>query len=135
MIVRKVLILFFIVTGFIFTSSLTMFIISKSFRECVTKNIIKITWPEKLEGAFCANFFQVSHGKNVACSENMFSKMGALLDSYDSTGGTPEIKAELQELQTHLKEYYKNLKTFNVPQKKLRSVAYQIKCIQTIVNT
>ncbi len=134
MIVRRMLFLFFALVGVVFSCCFSAFVLSKRFREYITVQVLKVTWPEKLGGGVSRNFFSVCDGDDYSAKTDLFAKMGAVLDSYNSFGNTPEINENLRQLQEMLKEYYQELKERNVPQKKLRSVAYQMQCIQTLLN-
>lgn len=128
------LFLFFTALGLFTSVGFCAFLVSKHFREYVATKVLEATWPEKLGGAFSEGFFQTCEVSD-AHEHMIFSKMGALLESYDSKGGSPEFDSEITELSEHLKEYYQDLKACNAPQKKLRSIAYQMECIQAIIES
>lgn len=134
MIFKKMLFLFFTVLGLVTSTGFCAFLVSKRFREYVAAQVLKVTWPEKLGGAFSEDFFQTCEVSD-AHEQMIFSKMGFLLESYDSRDRSPEFESEINQLIEHMKEYYQDLKACNAPQKKLRSIAYQMECIQAIIDS
>ncbi len=127
-------VLIFALIGLISSVCLVSAFFSKEFRQAVVEqSIVKKSWPKKLGEGFPKIFGHSSESKNKTKS-TIFAKMGELLDSYDSLGGSPELDCELEELVKRLKEHYMELKTCNVSQKKLRSLAYQMACLQSIID-
>lgn len=135
MIIRKMLLLFFTGIGLAFSLCFSTFILSKKFREFVAVQVLKVTWPEKLGGAFSEDVISVGHGSDAGVNPELFSRMGELLESYCSRRNTAELEPELHRLYEDFKECYEWLKSGNASQKRLRSIAYQMECIQAIMSS
>lgn len=109
---------------------------SKQFRDVISENASKISLTKRFGQKGFPKIFASANSKDLkdGSKSMIFAKMGELLDSYDSFGGSPELNCQLTDLLKSLKKHYSELKTYNVSHKKLRSIAYQIDCLKAIID-